>query len=84
MPGRRSPLYQPTVGVDVGAKAEIHGKLAELVRKGMGIIVISDDLPELASLCHRVLVMHRGRIVDELAMTEANESLLAARLSELE
>ena len=77
-------LNGPTVGVDVGAKTEIHGKLADLARKGMGIIVISDDRPELASLCRRVLVMHRGQIVDELAMAEANENLLAARLSELE
>jgi simple sugar transport system ATP-binding protein len=77
-------LNGPTVGVDVGAKAEIHGKLMELAHKGMGIIVISDDLPELASLCRRVLVMHRGRIVDELAMTEADESALASRLSALE
>ncbi len=77
-------LNGPTVGVDVGAKAEIHGKLVELAHKGMGILVISDDLHELASLCRRVLVMHRGRMVDELAMSEANESLLAARLSELE
>ena len=70
--------------MDVGAKAEIHGKLMELARKGMGIIIISDDLPELASLCRRVLVMHRGRIVNELAMARENESTLAARLSELE
>jgi simple sugar transport system ATP-binding protein len=77
-------LNGPTVGVDVGAKAEIHAKLMELARKGMGIIVISDDLPELASLCRRVLVMHRGRIVDELAMAEANDSVLAARLGALE
>jgi simple sugar transport system ATP-binding protein len=77
-------LNGPTVGVDVGAKAEIHGKLAELARKGMAIIVISDDLPELAGLCRRVLVMHHGRIVDELAMDRTSESTLAARLSELE
>jgi len=77
-------LNGPTVGVDVGAKAEIHGKLMELARKGMGIIVISDDLAELACLCRRVLVMHRGRIVDELPMAEANEGSLAARLSDLE
>jgi len=77
-------LNGPTVGVDVGAKAEIHGKLMELARNGMGVVVISDDLPELASLCRRALVMHRGRIVDELAMAEAAENALAARLSELE
>ncbi len=77
-------LNGPTVGVDVGAKAEIHGTLMELARNGMGIIVISDDLAELACLCRRVLIMHRGRIVDELTMTDASESALAARLRELE
>ncbi|RPJ37948.1 MAG: sugar ABC transporter ATP-binding protein, partial [Planctomycetaceae bacterium] len=77
-------LNGPTVGVDVGAKVEIHSKLMELARKGIGIIIISDDLPELASLCGRVLVMHRGRIVNELAIAQENESTLAARLSELE
>jgi len=77
-------LNGPTVGVDVGAKTEIHGKLMELARNGMGILLISDDLTELACLCQRVLVMHRGRIVDELTMAEASEGTLAARLSALE
>jgi len=77
-------LNGPTVGVDVGAKAEIHGKLADLARQGMAMIVISDDLPELEGLCNRVLVMHRGRIVDELVPAEAAEGTLAARLSALE
>jgi len=77
-------LNGPTVGVDVGAKAEIHGKLADLARGGMGMIVISDDLPELEGLCDRVLVMHRGRIVDELVPAEAAEGTLAAHLSTLE
>ena len=77
-------LNGPTVGVDVGAKAEIHAKLADLARGGMGMIVISDDLPELESLCDRVLVMHRGRIVDELVPTEAAKGTLATHLSALE
>jgi len=77
-------LNGPTVGVDVGAKAEIHGKLVNLARQGMAMIVISDDLPELEGLCDRVLVMHRGRIVDELVPTKVAEGTLAARLSALE
>jgi simple sugar transport system ATP-binding protein len=77
-------LNGPTVGVDVGAKAEIHGKLADLACQGMGIIVISDDLPELEGLCDRVLVMHRGRIVDEFVPAEVARGMLAVRLSALE
>jgi len=77
-------LNGPTVGVEVGAKAEIHGRLADLAGRGMGIIVVSDDLPELEGLCDRVLIMHRGRIVDELLPAEVAEGTLAARLSALE
>jgi simple sugar transport system ATP-binding protein len=56
-------LNGPTVGVDIGSKADIHAKLKELAAGGLGIIVISDDLPELVQNCNRVLVMEKGRIV---------------------
>ena len=54
-------LDGPTVGVDIGAKAEIHTILHDLAAKGIGIIVISDDLPELVQNCNRILVMKDGR-----------------------
>ena len=54
-------LNGPTVGIDIGAKSEVHEKIRELARKGMAVLLISDDLPELAEVCHRILVMHRGR-----------------------
>ena len=54
-------LDGPTVGVDIGAKAEIHAILHDLAAKGIGIIVISDDLPELVQNCNRILVMKDGR-----------------------
>ena len=53
-------LNGPTVGVDIGAKSEIHKKLHELAGKGMSIIMISDDLPELVQNCNRIIIMHRG------------------------
>jgi len=63
----RSPrvliLNSPTVGVDVGSKHEILEMLRAKSREGIGIIVISDDVPELFEVCHRVLVVRRGRIV---------------------
>ena len=60
-------LNGPTVGVDIGSKEEIVAILREQAAAGMGIIVISDDIPELVTSCHRILVVHEGRIVSELA-----------------
>jgi simple sugar transport system ATP-binding protein len=59
-------LNGPTVGVDIGSKAEILGILRAEAAEGMGIIVISDDAPELVACCHRVLVVRHGRVVDVL------------------
>jgi simple sugar transport system ATP-binding protein len=77
-------LNGPTVGIDIGAKSEVHEKLRELARKGMAVLLISDDLPELAEICHRTLVLHRGRIVKELPAASCNEDMLAAELGRLE
>jgi ribose transport system ATP-binding protein len=74
-------LDEPTRGVDVGAKAEIHAILRRLADSGVGVIVISSELPELIGLCDRVLVVSEGRITGELtghAITERNIMTLAA------
>lgn len=57
---------EPTVGVDVGAKEEIHNLMNEFVRDGGGILMISSDLPEIIGMCDRVYIMYEGRIVKEL------------------
>ncbi len=62
-------LNCPTVGVDVGSKSQIHEIVKDLARKGIGVIVISDDIGEVMSLCSRVLVMKKGRIVRETDRT---------------
>ena len=59
-------LDEPSRGVDVGARAEIHGIIRELVAQGMSVIVISSEAEELPELCDRVLVMAEGKIVQEL------------------
>ncbi|MEU6572690.1 sugar ABC transporter ATP-binding protein [Streptomyces sp. NPDC046805] len=59
-------LNGPTVGVDVGSKAEILGILRAEAADGMAILVISDDAPELVACCHRVLVVRHGRLTDVL------------------
>lgn len=66
-------LNGPTVGVDIGSKEQILDILRQEAAGGMGIIVISDDAPELVSVCNRVLVVRQGRIVDEL--TEGDVSV---------
>ena len=56
---------EPTNGIDIGAKAEIHQLLRELAEAGLGIIVISSELPEILAIADRVAVMRRGRITAE-------------------
>jgi simple sugar transport system ATP-binding protein len=60
-------LNGPTVGVDVGSKEEILAILRTEAAAGMSVVIVSDDVPELAAVCHRVLVVRRGAVVDELA-----------------
>ncbi|OGS13560.1 MAG: D-xylose ABC transporter ATP-binding protein [Elusimicrobia bacterium RIFOXYA12_FULL_57_11] len=59
-------LDEPTRGIDIGAKFEIYGIIDRLARGGMGIIVISSELPEVLGLAHRILVMRSGRVSGEL------------------
>jgi len=55
-------LDEPTRGVDIGAKSEIYRIIDELAKRGIGIVVISSELPEIVGVCDRVLVMREGRI----------------------
>jgi rhamnose transport system ATP-binding protein len=66
-------LDEPTRGVDVGSKAEVHAIISQLAAEGIGIIVISSDLPEVLVLSDRVLVMREGRQMAILERAEANE-----------
>jgi ABC-type sugar transport system ATPase subunit len=69
-------IDEPTRGIDVGAKAEIHLLMRQLAREGVGIIVISSDLPEVLGLSDRILVMNRGRIAGEFMADEATEETI--------
>jgi ribose transport system ATP-binding protein len=59
-------LDDPTQGVDIGAKSEIHALVDAAAAQGMAILVLSSDHEELARLCHRVLVLRSGAVVDEI------------------
>lgn len=64
---------EPTRGIDVGAKLEIYNIMNELVKNGVGIIMISSELPEVLGMSDRILVMCRGEITGELSREEANQ-----------
>jgi ABC-type sugar transport system ATPase subunit len=66
-------LDDPTRGVDVGAKAELYRLMDQLCRQGLGIIVTSSELPELLTLCDRILVLCEGRQTGEFTRREATE-----------
>jgi ribose transport system ATP-binding protein len=76
-------LDEPTTGVDVGAKAEVYALIRELVeREGVGILLISSDLPEILHLTSRTYVMHRGRIRAELRGPEITEQAVLSHFFE--
>jgi rhamnose transport system ATP-binding protein len=74
-------LDEPTRGVDVGSKAEVHAIIGELAADGIGVIVISSDLPEVLALSDRVLIMREGRQTGILDRDEADqESVMTAAM----
>lgn len=71
-------LDEPTRGIDVGAKTEVHSLINELAKQGLGVILISSELPEVIGMSDRVLVMSRGRIVAEFQRGEATQERIMA------
>jgi rhamnose transport system ATP-binding protein len=66
-------LDEPTRGIDVGAKSEVHRIISDLAAKGLGIILISSELPEVLAMSDRVLVMHEGHLTGMFDRAEANQ-----------
>lgn len=64
---------EPTRGIDVGAKAEIHRLIGELAKMGKSIIVVSSEMPEVLAMSDRIMVMHEGRVSGELSREEASQ-----------
>jgi rhamnose transport system ATP-binding protein len=73
-------MDEPTRGIDVGAKAEIHRLMGELAQKGLAIIMISSELPEIMGMSDRILVMRAGQIVAEVARADATQEKIAAAM----
>jgi rhamnose transport system ATP-binding protein len=66
-------IDEPTRGIDVGTKAEVHRLMSELAGQGLAVLMISSELPEVLGMADRVLVMREGRLVRELARADADE-----------
>ena len=76
-------MDEPTRGIDVGAKAEIHRLMSELAQQGLAILMISSELPEVLGMSDRILVMRQGHIVAEFAREVATqENVATAMMSE--
>jgi rhamnose transport system ATP-binding protein len=69
---------EPTRGIDVGTKAEVHHLLTELARSGVAVLMISSELPEILGVADRVLVMREGRLVAEFSHADASEEALTS------
>jgi inositol transport system ATP-binding protein len=66
-------LDEPTRGIDVGAKAEIHRLVTEMARNGVAVIMISSEMPEVLGMSDRIMVMHEGRVTGFLDRAEATQ-----------
>jgi len=66
-------LDEPTRGIDIGAKVEVHRIISELAASGLGIILISSDLPEILAMSDRIIVLHEGRLTAEISRQQATE-----------
>jgi rhamnose transport system ATP-binding protein len=76
-------LDEPTQGVDVGAKSEIHRIIRSLAAQGLAVLMISSDLPEILGMSDRIAVLREGRLVQTLSAAEASaDAVMAAALRE--
>ena len=74
-------VNEPTRGVDVGARAEIYGKLRELANEGAAVIFASTDIQEITGLADRVISFYRGMQVGELQLTEINPASVLEQIT---
>lgn len=69
-------MDEPTRGIDIGAKSEIHALLRQLANQGVGVIVVSSELNEIIGMCDRVLVMHEGHLCTEVKQNEISSTAI--------
>ena len=69
-------MDEPTRGIDVGTKAEVHRLLSELAAQGVAVLMISSELPEVLGMADRIVVLFEGRVMREFARADADEDAI--------
>jgi inositol transport system ATP-binding protein len=72
---------EPTRGIDIGSKVEVHNLLVEMAKSGIAVLVISSELPEILSLSDRIVTMREGRVTGEIKRNDANQEILMAMMT---
>jgi ABC-type sugar transport system ATPase subunit len=72
---------EPTRGIDIGSKVEVHNLLIDMAKQGIAVIVISSELPEILAVSDRIVTMREGRVTGEIARTEATQEILMAMMT---
>ena len=72
---------EPTRGIDMGAKVEVHGLLFELARSGIAVVAISSELPEILAISDRIVTMREGRVTGNVARDQASEEMLMSMMT---
>jgi len=72
---------EPTRGIDIGSKIEVHNLLIEMAKSGIAVIVISSELPEILAVCDRIVTMREGRVTGEIARTAATQEILMSMMT---
>ena len=72
---------EPTRGIDIGSKVEVHNLLIDMAKQGIAVIVISSELPEILAVSDRIVTMREGRVTGEIARTDATQEILMAMMT---
>ena len=72
---------EPTRGIDIGSKVEVHNLLIDMAKQGIAVIVISSELPEILAVSDRIVTMREGRVTGEIARTQATQEILMAMMT---
>ncbi len=72
---------EPTRGIDIGSKVEVHNLLIEMAKAGIAVIVISSELPEILAVCDRIVTMREGRVTGEIARGAATQEILMSMMT---
>ena len=75
---------EPTRGIDIGSKVEVHNLLIDMAKAGIAVIVISSELPEILAVCDHIVAMREGRVTGEISRARATQEILMSMMTQHE